>query len=206
MFVRIWRTRIDPQRAADYDRFAGSTSLSMFSAQPGFVGVIFAGAGADRAVITLWRDRHSVEALRESDSYKRTVAELEATGILAAGSSVEVLEVMSPLHIDLSEIVRGGLLSDGEEDVRRREARDHPFAGQRHTAAALPNRLQSVKSSYDAVAAEYWRGSRSTAPCWTRSPPARRGSYAISAAGRGMWRTTCISAGLLSWESISRPR
>lgn len=155
MFIRIWRTRIDPQRAADYDAFAGSTSLSMFSAQPGFVGVIFAGAGADRAVITLWRDRHSVEALRESDSYKRTVAELEATGILAAGSSVEVLEVISPLHIELSEIVRGGLMSDGQEDVRRPEGRDHPFAGQRQTAAALPNRLQSVKSSYDAVAAEY---------------------------------------------------
>ncbi len=127
----------------------------MFSAQPGFVGVIFAGAGADRAVITLWRDRHSVEALRESDSYKRTVAKLEAIGILAAGSSVEALEVISPLHIELSEIVRGGLMSDGQEDVRRREGRDHPSAGQRQTAAALPNPLQSVKSSYDAVAAEY---------------------------------------------------
>jgi SAM-dependent methyltransferase len=83
------------------------------------------------------------------------VAELEATGILVAGASVEALEVISPFHIDLSEIARGGLISDGQEDVRRREGHDHPSASQRQTAAALPNPLQSVKSSYDAVAAEY---------------------------------------------------
>jgi Methyltransferase domain len=63
--------------------------------------------------------------------------------------------VISPFDIDLSEIARGGLISDGQEDVRRREGHDHPSASQRQTAAALPNPLQRVKSSYDAVAAEY---------------------------------------------------
>src|SRR5262245_6708677 len=93
MIVRIWLTHIDQTRADEYRDFAHSRSLPMFRAQPGFVGVLFAAHRAERAVITLWRDLASVEALDQSQTYKATVAEIEATGFLQGQSVVEVLEL-----------------------------------------------------------------------------------------------------------------
>ena len=93
MIARIWRTQIDETRADDYRRFAHVKSLPMFRAQPGFVGVLFAANLAERAVITLWRDIASAQRLDQSETYKSTVAEIEATGFLRGESSVEVLEL-----------------------------------------------------------------------------------------------------------------
>ena len=93
MVVRIWRTEIDATRARDYWDFAQSRSLPMFRTQPGFVGVLFAAHGAERAVITLWHDRAAAEALDHSRTYRATVAEIEATGFLRGDSEVEVLEL-----------------------------------------------------------------------------------------------------------------
>jgi heme-degrading monooxygenase HmoA len=93
MIVRIWRTQIDETRAGEYRDFARSRSLPMFRAQPGFAGVLFATRQAERAVITLWHDLASVEALDHSQTYKTTVEEIEVTGFLHGQSTVEVLEV-----------------------------------------------------------------------------------------------------------------
>jgi heme-degrading monooxygenase HmoA len=93
MVVRIWRTEIDTTRAEEYREFARSRSLPMFRAQPGFAGVLFAGQGSERVVITLWRDLAAAEALERSETYNATVAEIQATGFLRGDSSVEVLEV-----------------------------------------------------------------------------------------------------------------
>jgi hypothetical protein len=93
MIARIWRTQIDQTRADDYRRFARVKSLPMFREQPGFVGVLFAANLAERTVITLWRDIASAQRLDQSETYKSTVAEIEATGFLRGESSVEVLEL-----------------------------------------------------------------------------------------------------------------
>jgi heme-degrading monooxygenase HmoA len=93
MVVRIWRTEIDTTRAEEYREFARSRSLPMFRAQPGFAGVLFAGQGSERVVITLWRDLAAAEALERSETYNATVAEIQATGFLRGDSSVEVLEL-----------------------------------------------------------------------------------------------------------------
>ena len=93
MIARIWRTQIDPSRAEDYRRFAHSQSLPMFREQPGFVGVLFAANLAERAVITLWRDAAAAQRLDQSETYRSTVAEIEATGFLRGESSVEVFEL-----------------------------------------------------------------------------------------------------------------
>jgi heme-degrading monooxygenase HmoA len=93
MIARIWRTQIDETRADDYRRFARVKSLPMFREQPGFVGVLFAANLAERTVITLWRDIASAQRLDQSETYKSTVAEIEATGFLRGESSVEVLEL-----------------------------------------------------------------------------------------------------------------
>jgi heme-degrading monooxygenase HmoA len=101
MLVRIWRTRIDATRAAEYETFAEQRSRPMFKRQEGFEGVVFARSGADCAVITFWRDASALEALAGSRSYCETVEALGATGILTGEAVVEVLGVQggsSPLR------------------------------------------------------------------------------------------------------------
>ena len=93
MVARIWRTQIDVTRADEYRRFAEEKSLPMFREQPGFAGVLFAANLAERAVITLWRDLASAQGLDQSETYRRTVAEIEGTGFLRGNSSVEVFEL-----------------------------------------------------------------------------------------------------------------
>lgn len=93
MNVRVWRTQIDPTRSDEYRNFALAQSLQMFRKQSGFAGVLFAAAGTERAVITLWRDLAAAEALRNSRSYITTVEEIEASGFLTGESTIEVFEL-----------------------------------------------------------------------------------------------------------------
>jgi heme-degrading monooxygenase HmoA len=93
VILRVWRTRIDEARSREYRVFAQERSLPMFRQQAGFVGVLFAQHGAERAVISLWRDFESVEALASSESYQATVGEIVGTGFLQGESSVEVFEL-----------------------------------------------------------------------------------------------------------------
>lgn len=92
MIVRIWRTEVDSSRMAEYEQFAREQSLPMFRRQPGFLGVFFLGRRKDRAVLTIWRDLASVEALAHSATYQETVAQLSATRLLLGQTSVEVFE------------------------------------------------------------------------------------------------------------------
>jgi hypothetical protein len=87
--VRIWRTAIDPARADEYDDFARTRSLPMFRAQTGFTAVFFTSHATERAVITLWEDWESVDALSISASYEAIVHEIEAAGFLRGEQSVE---------------------------------------------------------------------------------------------------------------------
>ena len=92
--VRIWRTGVDPQQISSYKRFTQSKSLPMFRAHSGFLGVFFTHRDDGLyAVITLWQDRASVEALEESPIHLQTVRELESSGFLVGESSVEVFDV-----------------------------------------------------------------------------------------------------------------
>ena len=92
MIVRIWRTGIDPARAAEYERFAEERSLPMFRAQPGFRGVLFTtAADGGRAVISFWEDDRAVELLDRSETYRETASALGSSGILRGEQSVEVL-------------------------------------------------------------------------------------------------------------------
>jgi heme-degrading monooxygenase HmoA len=94
VIVRIWRTGIDPARAAEYDRFAGERSLAMFRAQRGFRGVLFTTAADDRrAVISFWEDETAVERLDQSETYRDAAGALGSTGILRGEQTVEVLRV-----------------------------------------------------------------------------------------------------------------
>jgi hypothetical protein len=93
LVVRIWRTRLDESRSPEYEDFAHSVSLPMFQRQKGFLGVLFAGTGAERTVITLWSDRAAAATLNTSADYQATVQAIEATGFLQQPQQVELLDV-----------------------------------------------------------------------------------------------------------------
>ena len=94
MIVRIWRTRVDPARTGEYERFADERSLPMFRQQTGFRGVLFAsGEKTERAVLSFWEDAAALEALGRSPTYRETVDALVASGILTGEQTVEVLDV-----------------------------------------------------------------------------------------------------------------
>ncbi len=93
MIIRIWKTKIQSTRMAEYETFAQKYSLPMFRKQLGFLGVIFLGKHKDRAVLTIWKDQSSVDALAHSYTYQETSAKLSITGVLVGQTSVEVFEV-----------------------------------------------------------------------------------------------------------------
>jgi hypothetical protein len=93
--VRIWRTGLDESRAPEYEDFALRISLPMFRHHAGFLGVLFAGTGPERTVITLWSGQAAVAALEESADYQATVRSIEATGFLRPPQRLEVLDVHS---------------------------------------------------------------------------------------------------------------
>jgi hypothetical protein len=95
LVVRIWRTGLDESREPEYDDFAVGISLPMFRRRAGFLGVLFAGTGAERAVITLWSGRAAVAALEESADYRAVVRSIEATGFLRPPQRVELLPIRS---------------------------------------------------------------------------------------------------------------
>ena len=73
MIIRIWRTEIASARMAEYEQFVQERSLPMFRQQQGFPGVLFLGRQTDRAVLTIWRDLPSVEALAHSSTLEEAM-------------------------------------------------------------------------------------------------------------------------------------
>ena len=93
MIARLWQTRVDPARGAEYDAVAETYSRPMFAALPGCLGALFLGTGDVRSVLSLWADRASIEALDTSTLYRETVARFQATGVLREPQTVELVEV-----------------------------------------------------------------------------------------------------------------
>jgi heme-degrading monooxygenase HmoA len=93
LVARIWRTGLDGSRADDYDEFAHTRSLPMFERHDGFRGVLFAAAGDERVVITLWQDREAASALEHSSDYQATVRAIQEAGFLRPPQHVELLDV-----------------------------------------------------------------------------------------------------------------
>ena len=92
MKCRIWRTGVVSGRFEEYERFAREISLPMFRSQAGYRGVMMAGDGPERIVITLWEDDDAIAALDSSRSYRDTVSRIVATGFLTGAQSVEVYD------------------------------------------------------------------------------------------------------------------
>jgi heme-degrading monooxygenase HmoA len=92
MKCRIWRTQVVQGRFEEYERFAREISLPMFRSQAGYRGVLMAGDGSERIVVTLWEDDEAVAALDLSRTYRDTVSRIVAAGLLTGAQSVEVYD------------------------------------------------------------------------------------------------------------------
>jgi heme-degrading monooxygenase HmoA len=93
MLVRIWRTGVDPERVADYERFARERSLPMFRRRPGCLGVLFSRYDRGAAVVSFWQDAAAIQRLDSDPEYAETVEAILATGLLTGAQTVEVLTV-----------------------------------------------------------------------------------------------------------------
>jgi len=93
LVARISRTGLDASRAGGYDEFAHSRSLPMFERHDGFRGLLFATAGDERIVITLWRDHAANAALERSKDYRSTVEAIEAAGFLRPPQRLELRDI-----------------------------------------------------------------------------------------------------------------
>jgi heme-degrading monooxygenase HmoA len=82
LIIRIWRTRVDEARAAEYERFARDVSWPMFRQHEGYLGVLMGREGAECVVITCWRGRADVDALAASPVYRDVVGRIRAAGFL----------------------------------------------------------------------------------------------------------------------------
>lgn len=93
MIVRLWTTRVDQNRIAEYEENEKSRSLPMFHQQPGCLGVLFLRSSENCFALTLWKDRESVERLKTSQSYLEASAFYSNSGMLLEQPSLQVFEV-----------------------------------------------------------------------------------------------------------------
>jgi heme-degrading monooxygenase HmoA len=95
LVARIWTTKIDAERASDYERFAHEISLPMFRAQTGFAGALMLRNHDECQVITIWQSLEAAEALGSSPSYCQTVERIMAKGFIRGEQRIETL----PVHL-----------------------------------------------------------------------------------------------------------
>ena len=88
MIARTWHARLTPGREADYETFAATQSMPMFSCLPGCRGVLFLGEGIERRVLSVWSDAGAIEALSGDPDYLAVSRRLAESGILASSGPV----------------------------------------------------------------------------------------------------------------------
>jgi heme-degrading monooxygenase HmoA len=93
MIIRLWTTRVDPGRMAEYEENERNRSTPMFREQPGCLGALFLRSGEICAALTFWKDMDSVERLTTSRSYLEASAFYSRSGMLLGTPSLEVFEV-----------------------------------------------------------------------------------------------------------------
>jgi hypothetical protein len=95
LILRIWRTGVDSTRWDAYAQFEREHSTPMFQSQPGCLAVFFVRLSAvEAAACTLWQNQDAIDQLAGSSSYQRTVAQLQATGLLQGAQQVEVMPIV----------------------------------------------------------------------------------------------------------------
>jgi len=100
MIVRIWHTKVDSARIAEFEQFAIQQSLPMFRQQAGLLGVFFTRSTDEFQTITLWENQAAVDALATSPTYQDTVSRIKATGFLIGDQRVDVFETWGGFMVE----------------------------------------------------------------------------------------------------------
>lgn len=93
MIIRLWTTRVDPSRIAEYEENERNRSTPMFRQQPGCLGALFLRSGETCFALTFWKDPDSVKRLETSKSYLEASAFYSKSGLLLGEPSLDVFEV-----------------------------------------------------------------------------------------------------------------
>lgn len=93
MIVRLWTSRVDEARIAEYEQNERNRSTPMFRQQPGCLGVLFLRSCGNCFALSFWKDLESVEELKTSQSYLDASAFYSNSGMLLGEPSLEVFEV-----------------------------------------------------------------------------------------------------------------
>jgi heme-degrading monooxygenase HmoA len=108
MIVRLWTTRVEQDRIAEYEENEHSRSLPMFRQQPGCLGVMFLRSSENCFALSFWKDLESVEKLKTSTSYLEASEFYANSGMLIGDPSLKVFEV-SGGFLDLEALTRAKL-------------------------------------------------------------------------------------------------
>jgi len=107
MIVRLWRTRVEKSRIAEYEENERNRSSPMFREQPGCLGVLFLRLGDECFALTFWNDWDAVNRLKVSKTYLETSAFYSDSGMLIGEPSLQVFEVKGGfLTAQLSENIQ----------------------------------------------------------------------------------------------------
>jgi|HubBroStandDraft_5_1064220.scaffolds.fasta_scaffold360309_1 hypothetical protein len=109
MIVRLWTTRVDKTRIAEYEENERKRSTPMFRIQTGCLGTLFLRSGDNCFALSFWKDLESVERLKTSQSYLEASAFYSSSGMLLGEPSLQVFEVKGGF-LDADAIVQVKLL------------------------------------------------------------------------------------------------
>ena len=93
MIIRLWTTRVDQSRIAEYEENERNRSTPMFRQQPGCLGALFLRSGETCFALTFWKDLDSVKRLETSKSYLEASGFYSKSGMLLGDPSLDVFEV-----------------------------------------------------------------------------------------------------------------
>lgn len=108
MIVRLWTTRVEKDRIAEYEENERGRSAPMFRKQPGCLGVMFLRSGENFLALSFWKNPESVERLKTSTPYLEACAFYAKSGMLVGDPSLEVFEV-SGGFLDLQALAQAKL-------------------------------------------------------------------------------------------------
>ncbi len=121
MFVRLWKTRVDPSREEEYVRFTEYHTLPMLQHQPGCLGALFLNWPPKWGILSYWQDEDAMSTHASSPAYLQTMRRLEETELLIGKSSVEVFAV------------HGGFMGSTIMETGRREMEDESWRVRRQS-------------------------------------------------------------------------
>lgn len=97
--LRTYRVRVDPRKAADYERWERLKGVPMVARQDGCLGCGFGRlreAGEPTYLFySMWETQAALDSARASDAWRKVASQLESKGFSLGGDAAEHLDVLA---------------------------------------------------------------------------------------------------------------